>query len=664
MNNKIRRFAEPGVRLYLLFLFVFAIVTLLMGNYRLAAGEGIIILLLIIYSAIVARKRRRQLAAYIEEITYDTENAKNNTLMNFPLPISVFRLDDSRIVWGNDKFFEMCAVTGNRLDLNISDILPQFNSKWLRDGHSTYPGVVEVNGHKYTVSGNIVRSENAGESDAFMGITYWVDVTEYENTRLRYQSSRPVAGIIVFDNMEEMVRNLTDRDKNRIRDTIEDYFTQWGQQYHAVVRRYERDRYLVWMEQQDLEALREDKFKLIETVHSVTGASGITASISIGLGAGAESFAEALQGATVAAELALSRGGDQAIIKNATSFEFYGGRGDEVEKRTKVRSRVAANALHELISDSSHVYVMGHKYADMDALGAAIGICCLARKCGKKAEIVIDQKNNSSKTLLRSMKAEELYKNAFITVEDAMLRANPRTLLVVVDTNRPEQAEDSDLLQTCKRVAVIDHHRVAATYIADAALSFIEPYASSACELVTEVLEEELQKDDITKAEANAILAGIVLDTKSFTVRTGDRTFDAAAWLRRNGADTITVKRLMQTDMEDTVSRYRILQEATLYRSIAIAAPTEPQDRVVAAKAADELLNISGVDASVVLSPDGKGGVFASARSIGNVNVQILMEKLGGGGNRGVAAMQMAKIPRDEALEKVKAAIDDYFDNV
>jgi c-di-AMP phosphodiesterase-like protein len=332
-----------------------------------------------------------------------------------------------------------------------------------------------------------------------------------------------------------------------------------------------------------------------------------------------------------------------------------------VEKRTKVKSRVMANTLAQLMRDSSKVYVMGHRFADLDCLGACVGVCAMARTCGVRSNIVMNLENNAAKSLLKRLREDRDYKDAFLSVEDAMLGADGRTLLVVVDTNRPEQVEDADLLAACNRVAVIDHHRVAATYIQNAALGFIEPYASSACELMTEILQELTDQTQITRSEAEALLAGIVLDTKSFSLRTGERTFDAAAWLRRAGADTQEVKKLFQSDMEDTIARYKILQCVTLHKNVAIAAPPEPQKRVVAAQAADELLNISGVDASIVIAPDGEGKIFASARSIGDLNVQILMEKLGGGGNRSAAAAQFSGIGLQEAEDRVRAAIDEYL---
>ena len=277
----------------------------------------------------------------------------------------------------------------------------------------------------------------------------------------------------------------------------------------------------------------------------------------------------------MAVELALTRGGDQAVIKNRLSFEFFGGRGLEVEKRTKVKSRVMANTLAELMRDSSRVLVMGHRYADLDAVGAAVGVCCLARKCGTRANIVIDRERNTVRSLIDRLLREPEYRDAFLSPQEAMVLADGRTLLVVVDINRPAQVEDPDLLESCNRVAVIDHHRVAATYIQNAALGFIEPYASSACELLTEILQEVAEPTDILRCEAEALLAGIVLDTKSFTIRTGERTFDAAAYLRRAGADTTEVKKLFQTDMDHTVAMYKIMQEPSSTATL----PSPPRAR-------------------------------------------------------------------------------------
>ena len=480
-NKNLKRLSEPGVGVYLMFMVFFALATLYFRLYYLAAAEGAVIVVLLVYTLIARRIREKQLAAYIESVTYDTENAKNSTLMNFPLPIAVFRLDDSTIVWGNDMFFDMCGATGARLDASITDLVPQFSGKWLLEGKSQYPTLLEINGRKYQLHGNLIRSEKSEEDSAFMGITYWVDVTEYDDVRQRYENTRPVPGVIVIDNLEELARNQTDRVKNELRDTVEDMLSHWCAGYNGLLRRYDRDRFLMIVDRQSLEQMKQDRFRLVEEMHKVKNPNGVEASISIGLGEDAATFSEGLQFADLAVELALSRGGDQTVIKNRLSFEFFGGRGNEVEKRTKVKSRVMANTLAELVRDSSRVLVMGHRMADLDALGAAVGVCCLARNCGVKYNIVIDPTANAVGQLLERLRREPEYKDAFLDPQDAMLAADGRTLLVVVDTNRPEQVEDPDLLDACNRVAVIDHHRVAATYIHNAALGFIEPYASSAC---------------------------------------------------------------------------------------------------------------------------------------------------------------------------------------
>ena len=660
-NKNVKRLAEPGTGIYLFFLLAFVAAAVVLRQYYLAAGEGAVFVVLLVYAILARRSKEKQLAAYIESITYDTENAKNSTLQHFPLPIAVFRLSDSSIVWGNEMFFQFFGGKSKRVDGRLVDLLPDFSGKWLLDGQSCYPELVELQGRRYQVHGNLIRSERPEEEASFMGITYWVDVTEYEDIRLRYENTRPVPGVIIIDNLDEMCRNHPERVKNEIRDAVEDRLHHWCSSYDAILRRYDRDRYLMMIEKKDLELMKRDKFSITQQIHQVESPNGIDASLSLGLGEDAPTLAEGLQFADMAVELALTRGGDQAVVKNRLSFEFFGGRGLEVEKRTKVKSRVMANTLAELIRDSSRVLVMGHRYADLDALGAAVGVCCLARKCDTRVSIVINREHNAVHALLDRLMKEPEYRDAFLSPQEAMVIADGRTLLVVVDTNSPAQVEDPDLLDACNRVAVIDHHRVSASYIHNAALGFIEPYASSTCELMTEILQEVAEQTDILRCEAEAMLSGIVLDTKSFSIRTGERTFDAAAYLRRSGADTTEVKKLFQTDMEHMVAIYKIMQEAEQYHNIAIAAPHTVQSRVAAAKAADELLNISGVDASVVLSPDGKGGVFASARSIGEINVQILMEKLGGGGNRSAAAFQMADVSIEDAVQKVHEAIDDYL---
>ena len=432
--------------LYLLCIALFALAALLCDHPKLATAEGAVFLVLLAITLLTKRREARQLAKYIESITYDTENAKNSTLLSFPLPMAVFRLSDSSVVWGNDAFFRMFGIQDSRLNARLIDLIPEFSGKWLMEGKTLYPSLAEVQGRKYQLHGNLIRAEKEEEANAIMGITYWLDVTDYDNTRILYENTRPVPGIVVIDNLDEMARNYPDRIRNELRDSVEDRLHHWCEEYHGILRRYDRDRFLVVFEKQDLEKMRDNKFQVLEEMHHIENPAGVEASISIGLGEDAATLEEGLQYAVVGTELALSRGGDQAVIKNRISFEFYGGRGSEIERRTKVKSRVMANTLAELIRDSSKVFVMGHKYADLDALGADVGICCLARKLGAKAYIVLDQNSNASKPLLDVLKQEADYRDSFLNPHDAMIMADARTLLVVVDTNRPEQVEDASLL--------------------------------------------------------------------------------------------------------------------------------------------------------------------------------------------------------------------------
>jgi len=332
-----------------------------------------------------------------------------------------------------------------------------------------------------------------------------------------------------------------------------------------------------------------------------------------------------------------------------------------MEKHTKVKSRVMANSLGKLMTDASSIFIMGHKFADLDCIGAAVGICSIARKKGKEAKIVINLEAHAAKSLIDRIQTLPEYENTFISVEDAILSADVNSLLIVVDTNRPEQVESETLLMSCNHVAVIDHHRRAATYIQNAALSFHEPYASSASELVTELLQYVVDPSDLLRYEAEALLSGIVLDTKNFTLRTGSRTFDAAAFLRRSGADTTEVKRLLQSDIKTAMARFAIVQKAKVYKSgIAIAAPDTPQNRVIAAQAADELLNISGIQASFVVFPE-NDYISISARALDEINVQVIVEKLGGGGNKSTAGAQIPGKTLKEVVTDLIEVIDQYL---
>jgi c-di-AMP phosphodiesterase-like protein len=489
----------------------------------------------------------------------------------------------------------------------------------------------------------------------------WIDSTDLLDTRDEYLRSRPVVSIILIDNYDELTGNLSDTGVSTLNAALNERISEWADKIGGLLRKLERNRFLFIFEAKDLFRITESKFSLLESAREVTNPSGIPATISFGVGKDGAGFRENYDFAALALEMALSRGGDQAVIKDKYDFSFYGGRAVETERRSKVKSRVMASSLTALIKPASRVFLMGHRNADADAIGAACGVAALCRSMGKKANIVVDEATSSAPKLLELIRADSQYGDVFLSGQDALLLADPRSLLVVVDTNRPDQVESRELLESMPRVVVIDHHRRAADYISNAALNIHEPFASSASELVTELLTYTVDAKTILPCELAALMAGIVLDTKNFTVRVNSRTFEAAAFLRYQGVDPVEVKRLFQSGFDETVRRYRVIENARVYRDdIAIACADQEVSRPLAGQAADELLSIDGIHVSFVLFRQGDA-TFISARSIGTVNVQVILEALGGGGNTVTAGAQLRGVGMEETRRRLVEAIDRYF---
>ena len=584
MNRKLLKLLQPSVQLYFICLIFFALVSAFY-SLPLAAGELAVILCLGLYSQANNRRRPREVSKYLESVTGTVESATKDTTANAPLPMVIFRPESDDIVWTNDRFLQLTGQREHLFDAKLSALIPGFDTRWLMEGKSECPGEVEYAGRKFLVFGHLVRT--GSRSGGFLATMYWVDVTEFCRVRDQFQATRPVAAVLLIDNYEDLMKNLTDNERSTLLADIDARLDAWVAGTGGLLRRYQRERYLFIFEERYLAQFVEQKFEVLDTVHQVVNPSGINASLSIGIGKDGDSFQELMNFANLSIDMALSRGGDQAVIRNKFTFEFYGGRSKETEKRTKVKSRVMANALSALISDSSQVFVMGHKFPDNDCIGAAAGVYALCRKNGTPVHIIRDPGTPPCQELIDRLSQLPEYQGAFVSPQDALLMADSRSLAVVVDTNRPEQVQAEELLQSCNRVAVIDHHRRAATYIEGAALNYHEPYASSASELVTELLQYIMEPSHLLRTEAEALLAGIVLDTKNFTMRTGGRTFEAAAFLRRSGADTADVKKLYQNDLAGTIAKYSIIQNARLYRdNIAIAVSDKPVGRVTAAQAA------------------------------------------------------------------------------
>ena len=657
VNRKLGRLLRPGMGMYFLIMAAFCAAALLEEQYWLAAAETSVTLLVFMLYIMSRNRRDRKLQQYIQTASNTLEATSQG---ESPLPAVLTRLGDGGIIWANHRFSELTGYADTMMEQQLDEVLPGFSTDWLASGKTECPTDVTLGNRRYRVYGTTIRADD--NRGTMLGVLYFSDLTELYQIRDEYIRSRPVVSIILIDNYEELTKNLTESAISTLNAKLGDTIMAWTESYNGLLRKLERNRYLFIFEKRDLLRATEDKFSLLESIHEITSPSGLPASISIGLGVDGSNFDEGYNFAALSIEMALSRGGDQAVIKDRFNFTFYGGRNKEADYRSKVRSRVTANSLMELIGQSGHVFIMGHRNADLDSVGAAVGVACLCRKKGKKANIVIDLEKNASQKLIKEILEEPQYRDIFISGQDAMLMADNRSILIVVDTNRPDQVEFKPLLEAISKVCVVDHHRRAADYINPVVVNLHEPYASSASELVTEILLYAVEKKDMLPIEAKALLAGICLDTKFFNVRTGERTFEAAAALRRMGADTTEVKLLLQSDFQDTMAKYQIIRASKLYRQeIAVAALNTPTTRVLAAQAADELLNISGITASFVLYPD-NNQVIISARSIGSANVQMILEPLGGGGNTATAGAQMKDISVKDALDALVESIDKFYE--
>ena len=657
MNKRLGRALHTHVWIYFVLLCGFAAGAAALRQYVLAGAYTGVTALVFVGYVLWQRHRRRELQQFVKKVA-DSQIGAEDT--ESPFPMALIRLADGGVLHANSAFNAVSGYAEGMTERSITELVPGFSTDWLISGKNEYAYDVTMRTRRYRVYGTAVRADDPGAT--MLGVLYFTDLTELYQVRDEYIRSRPVVSIILIDNYEELTKNLTEGAISSLDARINHAITKWTESYHGLLRRMEKNRFLFVFEKRDMQTAAEGKFSILEDIHRITSSSGLAASISFGLGVDGASFEECYSFASLSIEMALSRGGDQAVIKDRYNFTFYGGRTKEADRRSKVRSRVTANSLMELIGQSSQVFVMGHKNADLDAVGAAMGICCMCRKKGKKASIVLDLHHNAAQQIIEEIRQVPQYRDVFISAQEALLMCDNHSILVVVDTNRPDQVESRHLLEAISKVCIVDHHRRAADYIKPVVVNLHEPYASSAAELTTELLQYAVEKADVLPIEAKALLAGIFLDTKSFHVRTGERTFEAAAYLRQLGAEPVEVKKLLQNDFQDTMAKYQIIKSSRLYRQeIAIAALNSSTSRILAAQAADELLNISGITTSFVLYPD-EEQVIISARSIGKANVQVILEPLGGGGNAATAGAQISNATVKEVLDQLVASIDRFYE--
>lgn len=659
MEKRLSRILEPGFGMYFIVFLVFACLSAFFSVY-LAVFELIVCGVLYAYYMVTMRRRRREMLQYLETVSGNVDTESQQTLTDFPLPISVCMIGTGQIVWCNDLFNDVYDMRDSLFEQTLSDIIPGFDNSWLLEKKAKYPTEVKVGDKYYTVFGSMVRP--ADGSTSVLITLYWIDSTEMVSLRHEYEESRTVVSIISIDNYEELVKNASDSEKATLLAAVDNRIGEWAKNLHGVLRKYDRDKYIFVIEERNLAAITQDKFSVLDSVRSIISREGINATLSIGIGRDGRTLEEKYEFAALALEMALSRGGDQTVIKNRFAFEFFGGVTKEVEKRTKVKSRVMANALGQLMRDSSQVFVMGHQNSDIDAVGAAIGVVCAARSRGKQVHIILRRDHTLAQPLLDKIDASGEYKDVFVEPEQAETLIDTNSLMIVVDTNRPDFVEAPELLHKCRRVAVIDHHRRAADYIENCAVNMHEPSASSACELVSELLQYMVPNQTISRIEADALLAGIHLDTKGFSIKAGVRTFEAAAYLRRAGADMTAVKRMFQNSFDEYMQRERVISRArSTAGGIVVAVADFQTSRPIAAQAADELLNIIGVRASIVAFPLGED-IIVSARSMGSVNVQVIAEMLGGGGSLTAAGAQLKNTDSRTAEERIYRAVDAYLE--
>jgi len=658
VEKKLNRIVSPMIIFCFIAMVGFTAAAFALKQWYLAAGELFVTAVLGLVYILRRRRRVSEIRRLVGLMSQNFDIAVNDTIAEMPLPIVMLRVDGGELVWCNKSFAELTGVGGDYYGSTITSVVPDFDMKWIVSGADRSPAYVRVGERFFDLEARTVLP--AKEDASLFAVLYWTEKTEEVILRTKADDDRRVVAQILCDNYEELIKAVSEAEKGSMMAELDGLLREWAARTDGLLTRVERDRYLFFMNEKGLRHYTEQKFAILEAVKKIVGPNGMPMTVSIGIGRDGQTLEETSRFADLALEMALSRGGDQTVIKNRLNFEFFGGLTKEIEKRTRVKTRLMAGALKGLLAESSTVYVMGHRIADLDSLGSAAGMVCAARAMGKKARIVINRNYSNAGAMIAMLEENPLYADVFVNGEQAMVDIDINSLLVVVDTNRASYVEDKSLLESFNRVVVIDHHRRVADYIQNAALNIHEPAASSVCELIAEMLEYMVDSSAILRTEASAMLAGIFLDTKSFTLKTGSRTFEAAAFLRRAGADGVEVKRLFQNDLDNYIQRVEIVKRVSFVNGrYAIAVSDKPVDRAVAAQAADDLMNITGVAGSFVLFPF-EDTVSISARSLGRINVQIIMERLGGGGHFTTAGAQLKGKSLNEAASMLMDAITLY----
>lgn len=670
LKGKLRRYLNWP--LYLTIVLILMNVAMYAQDIQMGAEfSGFIVLYVII--VLISNRRNRPLLIN-ELVNFATQygTVQKQLLNDFEIPYALLDYN-SRFLWMNEKFTEITGKDKN-YHKSVTTVFPSLTKDILQKSEAVGSINVMLDDRNYRISMKRIYFDSVtkdsaivaiNDTDEYLTAIYLFDETELNRYIRENEEQKLVAGLIYIDNYEEALDSIEDVKRSLLIALVDRKVNKYFTEIDALVRKIEKDKYFVVFKYKYLEQLSADKFKLIEDVKSIKVGNEMAITLSIGVGAGGVSYTQNYEYARMGIDLALGRGGDQVVVKEGEEVTYYGGKAKQVERNTRVKARVKAHALREIIESREHVVIMGHTISDVDSLGAAIGVYCAARVLGKKAQIVLNEVTTSLRPLVECFTEEKGYPaDLFIKNEEALLITNKNTLVMVVDTNRPSYTECPELLNRTDTICVFDHHRQNSEVIENPVLSYIEPYASSACEMIAEVLQYFSENIKLEPSEADCIYAGILIDTNNFMTKTGVRTFEAAAYLRRAGAEVTRVRKMLRNDMAAYKARAEAVRHAEVYRG-AFAISVCPADNIesptiVGAQAANELLNIVGIKASFVLT-EYQGKIYISSRSIDEINVQLIMERVGGGGHLNVAGAQLTNCTIQEAKRMIQDTIDEMI---
>ena len=668
-NRKVFETFISRTKIYLAIILVLLIVVCVENN-KLIIPSIILYIIIMGYTYYANRKRKSEISETLQDLTLTVDSAAKTSLINSPFPLIIMETDGN-IIWKSSKFnsefidvdinsymedlsIELKNEIEDRKDKNNKDIIRQMT----------------IGSKIYKVIGRYVDFKNKDRDKKnkkeYMIILHFIDETENVKLQKEYKDSKSCVGIIMVDNYEETIRGLDASEKPIVTAEIDKKMYDWASLTNGVLIKSDRDRYVYLFEQRYLETLKEDKFSILDKIKEIDTKEKVQFTLSIAVSNEGLTDKQKYESAQGAMDVVLGRGGDQAVIRENEIYKFFGGRAEEVEKRTKVKARVVAHALENLIKESKKVMIMGHNNPDMDSIGSCMGIYRLAKTLDTNAYIVSSEDVPALKAFNRELDKDSEYEDVIINKEVAMENVDEDTLLVVVDTHKVNYVDAPELLKEVKKIVIVDHHRRSADYIENATLMFQEVYASSAAELVTELLQYAETKINLKTIEAESLYAGIMMDTKNFTFKTGVRTFEAAAYLRRCGVDIIRVKKWFQSDLKSFNTIADIVKRADIVNTtiaISIYDKTSKEASLICAKAADELLTISDITASFVLGNTGDK-ICISGRSIGDINVQVILEKLGGGGHITLAGAQVEGMTIEETKQELINRINEYFSEI